>query len=214
MPTVIQVFSDYVCPYCYLGEVALRRAATATGAEIVWRAYQLQDSDSSKIDSGDERKNTGWKTFVYPMAEALGVEIRQPSQIPDTRLAHEAAAWARSQGGFERFHQAIFNAYFTNDRDISDLAVLKEIAWQSKLNPAELEKALAENRMADDVDEDLLIGRTYGVNSVPAYVIAGHLFRGVQEEAVLTRAIELARDGKLDAETRKLPHLPVSINRR
>ena len=44
MPVVVQVFSDYVCPYCYLGEVPLKKAAAVTGAEIVWRAFQLHES--------------------------------------------------------------------------------------------------------------------------------------------------------------------------
>lgn len=147
------------------------------------------------------------------MAERLGIEMRQPSRSPLTRLAHEAAAWARSRHSFEQFHRRLFKAFFVEDKDIGELAVLKEIAWQAGLNPADLEKALAENRMADEVDEDLLIARTYAVTSVPSFVIAGHVLAGVQDEAVLIRAIELARDGKLEAETKKLPHLPVNITR-
>lgn len=213
MPVVVQVFSDYACPYCYLAEVPLRIAAAATGAEIVWRAFQLRESDAPKAEPNSDRRNASWKNSVYPMAERLGVEIRQPSQIPPTRLAHEAAAWARSKNGFEQFHRRLFNAVFLEDKDLSDSAVLKEIAWQAGLNPADLEKALTENRMADEVDEDLLIARTYGITSVPSFVIGGHVLAGVQDEAVLIRAIELARDGKLEAETKKLPHLPVNITR-
>lgn len=213
MPAVIQVFSDYVCPYCYLGEVAVRKAAAVTGAEIVWRAYQLRESGPPKFEPGGERMNASWNNFIYPMAERLGVTIRQPSRAPLTRLAHEAAAWARTRHAFEAFHQRLFNAFFLEDRDIGDIAVLKEIAWHSGLNPADLEKAWSEKKMADDVDEDLLIARTYGVTMVPSFVIGGHLLAGVQEEAVLTRAIELAREGKLEAETKKLPHLPINITR-
>lgn len=213
MPVVVQVFSDYVCPYCYLGEVPLRNAAAVTGAEVVWRAFQLREPNAPKTEPTSERRNASWKNSVYPMAERLGVEIRQPSQIPPTRLAHEAAAWARSKNSFEQFHRRLFNAVFLEGKDLNDLAVLKEIAWQAGLIPADLEKALTENRMADEVDEDLLIARTYGVTSVPSFVIGGHVLAGVQDEAILIRAIELARDGKLEAETKKLPHLPVNITR-
>ena len=146
------------------------------------------------------------------MAERLKIEMRQPSRLPLTRLAHEAAAWARSKNSFEPFHQRLFKAFFVEDKDIGELTVLKEIAWQSGLNPADLENALAEHLMADEVDEDLLIARTYAVTSVPSFVIAGHVLAGVQDEAVLIRAIELGRDGKLEAETKKLPHLPVNIS--
>ncbi len=213
MSIIIQAFSDYVCPYCYLGEVALKRAAAATGAEIVHRAYQLRESGPPELEPRGERLSASWKNSISPMAQALGVEIRQPSRLPLTRLAHEAAASARQQGRFEPFHRQLFKAYFVDDKDFSEVSVLKEIAWQAGLNPNELEKALAEHRMAEDVDEDLLIAQTYRITSVPTFVIAGHLLRGVQEEALFTKAIQLAQTGALEAETRKLPHLPISITR-
>jgi predicted DsbA family dithiol-disulfide isomerase len=213
MSVVIQAFSDYVCPYCYLSEVVLQRAAVATGAEVVRRAYQLNQSDSSKLDPRGERMNASWENSIYPLAERLEVEIRQPSRLPLTRMAHEAAAWARQQGRFELFHSNLFQAYFVEDKDLGETSVLKKIAWQSGLNPNELEKSLIEHRLAEEVDEDLLIAQTYGVTSVPALVVAGHMLCGIQEETVVINAIELARDGRLDAETRKLPHLPITISR-
>ncbi|HMV85756.1 MAG TPA: DsbA family protein [Blastocatellia bacterium] len=211
MSIVIQAFSDYVCPYCYLGETILQRAAAATGAEVVRRAYQLSESGAPPLDA--QRLNAAWENTIYPTAAKLGVEIRQPSHSPSTRQAHEAAAWARRQGCFEGFHTKLFRSYFLEDKDLGELSVLKEIAWQSGLNPAELEKVLAEGRTAEDIDEDLLIAQTYGINFVPTFVVSGHLLRGVQEEAMLIKVIELASEGKLDAETRKLPHLPVTITR-
>ncbi|MGH9767474.1 MAG: DsbA family oxidoreductase, partial [Blastocatellia bacterium] len=211
MTMTMQVFSDYVCPYCYLGEVPLKTAAAKTGAQVVWRAFQLRRSAPAELDPREERKSDGWRNSVYPMAARLGVEINRPSHAPMTRLAHEAAAWARSQDHFEAFHKHLFHAYFVEDKDIGELAVLKEIAWRAGLNSSELEQALNERRMAEDVDEDLLIAETYGVTVVPAFVIGGYLLQGVQEESTLVRAIELARDGKLDAEVKKLPHLPINI---
>lgn len=211
MPALIQVFSDYVCPYCYLGAFPLRQAAAKTGAQVVWRAFQLRKSGPPKFDPRGERMTEGWRNSIYPMAERLGVEVNQPSQAPLTRFAHEAAAWARSQGRFEPLHDGLFRAHFVEGKDIGEMATLKEIAWRAGLNPGELEKALDEQRMAEEVDEDLLIAETYGVTLVPAFVIGGHLLQGVQEESTLVRAIEMARDGKLDAEVKKLPHLPISI---
>lgn len=213
MSIVIQAFFDYTCPYCYLGEAVLQRAANATGVEVVWRAYQLSHSGVPKLDPRSERMNASWENSVFPLAEKLGVEIRQPSRLPLTDLAHEAAAWARQQECFEPVHSKLFQAYFIEDKDLSELAVLKEIVWQSGLNPNELEKALTERRLAEEISEDLLIAQTYGITTVPTFVVAGHLLRGIQEEAVLINAIELARDGRLDAETRKLPHLPITILR-
>jgi predicted DsbA family dithiol-disulfide isomerase len=92
MPVIIQVFSDYVCPYCLLGEVALGRAAAATGAEVVHRAFQLRESGPPKLAPRGDQMNLSWENSIYPTAKELGVEIHQPSRSPFTRLAHEAAA--------------------------------------------------------------------------------------------------------------------------
>lgn len=211
MPVVIQSFFDYICPYCYLGEAVLNRVAALTGAEIVRRAYSLRESGSPKTDPGGERMLASWETSIYPMAERLGIAIHRPSRLPLTRLAHEAAAWARHQGQLEPFHRQLFKSYFVDDKDIGDLAVLKEVAWQAGLNPGELEKSLADHQMADEVDEDILIARTYGITFVPTFVIAGQQWQGIQEEEVLVKVVELARSGKLLAETQKLPHLPIAI---
>src|SRR5204863_10112218 len=93
MSVVIQVFSDYACPYCYLAEVALRRAAAATSAELIHRAYPLREVSLPKLEPRGEHMNAAWTTSIHPMSEALGIEIHQPSRLPPTRLAHEAAAW-------------------------------------------------------------------------------------------------------------------------
>ena len=218
MSVIIQVFSDYVCPYCYLGEIALQRAAEATGAIIVHRAYQLresqlQESGPPKLAPGGERMNAIWENTIYPMANRLGVDIHQPSRSPLTRLAHEAAAWARQLGVLDLFQRQLFNAFFIEDRDIGELSVLKQLAWNVGLNPNELEKVLAEHQMAEEVEEDLMIARTYNITTVPSFVIAGHVLSGVQDESVLIKAIKLAIAGELGAEALKLPHLPVNIAR-
>jgi predicted DsbA family dithiol-disulfide isomerase len=73
---------------------------------------------------------------------------------------------------------------------------------------------LREQRHAEEVAEDLLIGQTYGVTGVPTFVIGGHLLYGVQEEAALVRAIEAVRAGRPVLELKKLPTLPVNITRK
>jgi predicted DsbA family dithiol-disulfide isomerase len=179
----------------------------------VHRAFQLRESGPPRLDPLGEKLTQGWRNSIGPMAASLGLVMKQPTRLPLTRLAHEAAAWARARGAFAPFHEALFRAFFVDDLDIGDPAVLKTVAFRAGLNDADLDAALGERRMADEVDEDRLIAQTYGITSVPTFVIGGHLLRGVQEEATLIRAIELAETGKLDEETRRLPHLPITISR-
>jgi predicted DsbA family dithiol-disulfide isomerase len=212
--TIIQVFSDYTCPFCRLGEVALNRAAAKTGAQIVWRAHQLRVSGPPRLDPQNAAMKQGWREQILPWAERLGVEMRQPTRLPLTRRAHEAAAWARSQGRFDEYHQAIFRAYFVEDADLDEVETLTGLARRLGLPPEDLAAALREHRFAEEVDEDLLVGQTYGVTGVPTFVIGGCLLYGVQEEATLVRAVEAARAGRPVLELKKLPMLPVNITRK
>ena len=214
VPLTIQAFSDYVCPFCYLGEAALREAAAATGVVIVHRAFQLHPPGAPWLDPLGEELTRAWHETILPMAAKRGLKIHQPSRLPATRLAHEAAAWARTKSAFELFHQALFAAYFTEDKDLGELDVLKDVAFKLGLNPDDLAAALKIGAMAEEIDDDRIIAQTYGVTSVPNYVIGGHLLKGVQETASLVRAIEAVRSGAADEELRRLPHPPISLTRR
>lgn len=211
--TIIQVFSDYTCPFCRLGGVALKRAALKTGVEVVWRAHQLRTDGPPRLDPQGEILKRGWQEQILPWAERLGIEMHQPTRLPLTRQAHEAAAWARAQGRFADFHEVIFRAYFVEDADIDDIATLQGLARRLGLDVVDLVASLRERRFTEEVDEDLLIGQTYGVTGVPTFVIGGYLLYGVQEEAALVRAIEAARSGRPVLELKKLPTLPVNITR-
>jgi predicted DsbA family dithiol-disulfide isomerase len=151
---------------------------------------------------------------VLPLAERFGVEIHQPSRLPLTRAAHEAAAWARTQGHFDDYHQALFRALYIEDRDFSEITTLKEIARSLGLDADDLEQSLNERRMADEVDEDLLIARTYGLRGVPACVIGGHVLFGLQDENTLVEAIRRAERHDPAPGAGPLPSLPISITRK
>ncbi|MFN0118893.1 MAG: DsbA family protein [Blastocatellia bacterium] len=183
-----------------IGEVSLKKAIAATGAEAVFRAYQLRVSGPPKFDPASESFAELFRTRVQPLAAQFGVEMRRPSRLPLTRMAHEAAAWARTQGRFNAYHDALFRALYIADRDFSDIEVLKQIARNLGLNAAALETALQQGLMAEDVDDDLLVAQTYGVRGVPAYVSNGQLLFGVQAPEALIAFIEnAARLGQLAA---------------
>lgn len=214
MSIIIQVFSDYTCPFCRLGQVSLERAATQSGAQLVWRAYQLRKADAPRLDAQGAALTQGWRDIILPMAAALRIEMQQPSHQPLTRNAHEAAAWARAQGRWAEFHAAIFHAYFVEDLDIGELVVLQQLAWRLGLDAADLATALHEQRHAEEVEEDLLIAETYGVRQVPALVLGGQVLTGIQEEAVLLRAIESARKGEVLTLATPAPIVPIAIQRK
>lgn len=211
MAVTIQIFSDYVCPFCRLGEVAAKQVAAQQGVQLVWRAHQLRAEGPPRLEPQGEVLTKGWRETVYPMADRLGLAMRQPSRLPLTRYAHEAAAWARAQDRFATFHEAIFHAYFNEDADIGEIPVLLQLARNLGLDDNDLLGALNTQRYAEDVDEDLLVGQTYGVTGVPTFIIGGTLLYGVQDLATLTRAVEAVRAGQPVPQAKPQPTLPIGI---
>lgn len=181
---------------------------------MVFRAFLLRADGPPKFDPHSEAFAAAFSNNVLPLAARCGVEIHQPSRLPLTRAAHEAAAWARTQHRFDDYHQALFRALYIEDRDFSELATLKDIACSLGLDADDLAQSLNEHRMTDEVDEDLLIAQTYGIRGVPAYVIGGHVLFGVQDEATLIEAIRRAERHEPAPKAGPLPALPVNITRK
>jgi predicted DsbA family dithiol-disulfide isomerase len=85
------------------------------------------------IDPNSNYLRRAWGDSVAPMAERLGVTMRFPPVKPRTRLAHEAAHWARAQGRFDDYHNEVFRAFFERGEDIGDVEVLVVLvaSWSS-----------------------------------------------------------------------------------
>jgi predicted DsbA family dithiol-disulfide isomerase len=119
-----------------------------------------------------------------------GLEFRLPSMVPNTRLALEATEYAREQGGFPRFHRAVFEVYWQQDRDIGQATVLAEIAREVGLDPAGLQDYLREGRGRPRLQANREEGATWQVVGMPTFVFADRFrLEGVQAYEVLKRAV-------------------------
>ncbi len=124
------------------------------------------------------------------MAAKLGVMMRMPGIAARTRLAHEAAAWAREQGKADAMTDAIFRAYFEKSRDIGNAEVLATLATSIGLDANALNSALASHAHLQEVLDDEAQAQTYGLTGVPAFIWNGHGLVGVQTEKALVGLIE------------------------
>ncbi|MDQ3070870.1 MAG: DsbA family oxidoreductase [Acidobacteriota bacterium] len=191
----LEVFSDYVCPFCWLGEQGLLEfQAAESGVEIVRRAYELRPDPMPTLDPSGEYLTRVWGSSVYPLAKRLGVTMTLPPVQPRTRLAHEAAKWAAQEGGLDRFHAEVFRAFFERGEDIGQIDVLAGIADALGMRGGTLREALTRRWFQQDVTDDLRLAEELGVHSVPAFVAdrrAG--VAGVQDLATLRQVVEHAR---------------------
>jgi predicted DsbA family dithiol-disulfide isomerase len=145
-------------------------AATNSGVDIVWRAFELRPDPVPTLDPSGAYLHRVWGSSVYPMAERLGMTIRLPPLQPRSRLAHEAAHWARSQARFDDYNAAVFRAFFERGEDIGDIAVLTALAAQLGLSADALRRALENHAFLQSVLDDERLAQTLGISGVPAFV--------------------------------------------
>lgn len=201
--TGILVWSDYVCPFCYLALPVMRRVAEDLDVDVSWRAFELRPEPQPTLDPDGEYLHNVWDTAVYPMADQRGMVLRLPPVQPRSRLAAVTAAFARDAGLFEPVHEALFRAFFEEGLDIGDRAVLLDIATTCGLDSAALHRALDDDALVDRVLADEALAERIGITGVPAMLIRSegqnYLVSGAQPFEVLRDAVRQARAGSAEA---------------
>jgi predicted DsbA family dithiol-disulfide isomerase len=164
------------------------------GIEVVWRAFELRPDPVPTLDPGGEYLQSAWTSSVYPLARKLGQTLQLPHLQPRSRRAHEAARWAREQGRFDAYHEAVFRAFFERGEDIGDVAVLSALADGLGLDGEALRRALDSREHLPGVLEDERQAEALGLRGVPAIVANRRAaLSGVQPVENLRQLVARAR---------------------
>jgi predicted DsbA family dithiol-disulfide isomerase len=212
-PLTIDIVSDVVCPWCYLGEKRLEQALAEEAGPVAirWRPYQL---DPTIPAGGLDRAEYMAKKFgasgrlqsVHDNLTRLGAEVGLPfafdkiTRSPNTLDAHRLIRWAASAGVQSRVVDRLFEAYFVEGRDIGDRVVLTEIAAECGLDADLVERLLAEGADSEVVRQEVEQAQAMGVSGVPFFIFAGRLgVPGAQEPSVLRQAMAEARQAMAES---------------
>ena len=173
MALQIEIWSDYVCPFCYLEEPVLRRMKEEFGDEIAlrWRAFELRPEPVPTLPPHGDYLVDIWDRAVYPMARERGMKLKLPPVQPRSRLALEAAEQARAEGKFDLMHRAIFRAFFEEGRDIGQIETLLDLGEGCGLERAALAEALTSGKHRAHVLADERLAVELGVSGVPAMLL-------------------------------------------
>jgi predicted DsbA family dithiol-disulfide isomerase len=205
-PLTVLVWSDVVCPFCYIGKRRLEQALAqwpgGDGVRVVWKSFQLQpdavnDPSKNSMQSLVERK--GW-TMEAALAAAANVSERGRTvglefdfgntKVANTFDAHRLAHFAASNGLADAMHERFFRAYFTEGRNIGDRGTLAGLAAEVGLPAAETADVLASGRYADDVRRDVDKALQLGINGVPFFVFGGrYAVSGAQDVEVFLEVL-------------------------
>ena len=206
----IDIVSDVVCPWCYVGKRRLEQALKLLPREILvnvrWRAYELNpnmpdggmDRDTycvGKFGSLEHAQQIYDNVTANARAEGLAIDYGQIPRIPNTRAAHRLIWFAGQQASQDAVVEGLFAAYFIDGRDVGDPIVLADIAAAAGLERERVEQLLAGDEAVDDVNKDERAAHELGIEGVPAFLLNGrYLFSGAQTPETIALAIKQAID--------------------
>ena len=193
-PVKIQVWIDFVCPYCLLGETVIKEATDELNVEIEWMPLELRPFPTPTLRPEDEYLPSAWKRGVYPTAQRMSVDIKLPTVSPQpyTRTAFLGLQYATAHGKADDYVDAVLRAFFQQDLDIGDVKVLKRILVDLGLQAEGLDEVVASPEANARHDEALRTAQALGVRAVPSVAIGDRLFSGVPDTANLRATIMAA----------------------
>jgi predicted DsbA family dithiol-disulfide isomerase len=201
MALKIVMFSDYICPFCYVGFETIRKLKGEFDLEVEWRGFQIHPDwpaegiapDKLRDNGGGAARQATWKR-IEAMAEAVGFEIKPPSVLTNSRAALAATEFARDCGRDEPLEDRIYKAYFNEGVNIGDAKVVARLAGEAGLDAGEVADAIKSPKYQMRLKNNALAANNRGVSGVPTFFIGEYPLVGAQSldamRAILRRATE------------------------
>jgi predicted DsbA family dithiol-disulfide isomerase len=207
MALKVTLFSDFICPFCYIGFRTIQKMKREFELEVAWRGFQIHPDwpatgiPAEKVygaQSPDSRK-AAWQR-IATMATDIGLDMRPPAMLTNSYNALAACEGAIASGKGEEFEERVYRAYFHDGTNIGDVEVLKTLASEVGLDPAPVAEAVASPQIQLRLKNNTLVAHQRGVSGVPTFFIGDYPLVGAQSEdtmrKILTRATEMMSAAK------------------
>ena len=184
----IEIWSDIMCPFCYIGkrhfEVAKAQMPFRDEIEVVWKSYQLDPTLS--FEGGTEtveeylierkgmskEQTTAMLDQITERGKAVGIVFNQEQSIPvNTLQAHRMIHFAQEHGLASQMKEALFKAYFTDNKNIGQIAVLADLAKEIGLKKEEAIEYLESEKGTEAIQADIQEAKRMKISGVPFFVI-------------------------------------------
>jgi predicted DsbA family dithiol-disulfide isomerase len=214
MNITVKLTSDFICPWCLIGERRLQKVIRRLPADvevtILWRPYELNPTmpvegvdrknyRSAKFGSWEYSQSLDRKTILAAAEDDIAFNYDAMQKTPNTFRAHRLMNLAHRHGVADAVANGIFHGYFEQGRDIGDVAVLADIAGENGLNRAEALAYLTSDAGAKETRA--AISFATGIRGVPNFDIEGETISGAQP-------LNLIEDAIMRAIARKLQEKP------
>lgn len=198
MPMNIEIYADFICPWCYISLDRLGRLAKERSVRLHWNPYLLRPDIpaegvplTSILPPGRLERA---EAAIREVTRAAGLPLNRPDLVPNTRQAHEIGMLAEANGLDDAYHQATLRAYFAQARNIGDAEVLAEIGEEVGMDRDEIAETLRTGRYRAEIDRATAESFENGIRSVPNFIFgSGKRFSGAQPYEEFLRAVDATR---------------------
>lgn len=213
-PVRIDVVSDVVCPWCFIGKHRLEAALAlkpGIAVEVHYRPYYLNDWIpregmsreqylTTKFGSPDRYKDIAKRVTAAAAEEGLVYASDKIKSQPNTIDCHRLIRWAGNIGKSPEMKQRLMDLYFTEGADLTQRDVLVQAAADVGLDADEVRAALASDQDVETIEQESQEAKNAGIEGVPCFIFAGKFaVSGAQSPEYLAQAIERIASGEADA---------------
>lgn len=203
----IEIWSDVMCPFCYIGknnfEQALNKLPFKDEVEIEWKSFQLDPSLDPK-ETQDTlqyfRKKKGFPEAqatqmlgqVIQMGKGAGIDFNfEKTLITNTFSAHKLLHLAKKHNKSNEMEEALFIAHFIDGKNVGDTEVLVALAESLGIDKEEARQAVTTDQLDYEVNQDIQEARNNGISGVPFFVLNGkYAVSGAQPAEVFENALQ------------------------
>jgi len=209
-PVRIDVVSDVVCPWCFIGKRRLEKAIALNPdipVEVHYRPYFLNDWIpregisreeylTSKFGSPERYKGIAQRVAAAAASEGLTYAMDKLSRQPNTLDAHRLIRWAEGLGKAPEMKQKLMDLYFTKGADLTNHAVLVQAAADVGLEAEDVSAALESDQDVAEIEREALAAKEAGIEGVPCFIFGGKFaVSGAQAPEDIAEAIaRMAQD--------------------
>jgi predicted DsbA family dithiol-disulfide isomerase len=213
-PVRIDVVSDVVCPWCFIGKHRLEAALAlkpGIAVEVHYRPYFLNDWIpregisreqylTTKFGSPERYKDIAKRVTTAAAEEGLVYASDKIKSQPNTLDCHRLIRWADGIGKAAAMKQRLMDLYFTQGGDLTNHAVLIDAAVDVGLDREDITAALASDQDVEAIEQEAQEAKNAGIEGVPCFIFAGKFaVSGAQPPEYLAQAIERIANGEADA---------------
>jgi predicted DsbA family dithiol-disulfide isomerase len=206
-PLTIDVVSDVVCPWCFIGKRRLEKAIALKpdiAVKVRYRPYFLnpwvpragisrEEYLTTKFGSVDRYKANAQRIVTAAREEGLAYNMDAIARQPNTTDCHRLILWSGQTGDPARMKQRLMDLYFTEGADLSDPEVLVGAARDCGMDPDEVRRWLASDKDVAEIEAEAEAAKNAGIDGVPCFILGGvFAVSGAQSAEYLSDAIERA----------------------